>query len=283
MRLPDLLRLMSGWVVASSVRQRIHFYFILLFFFFFFFVIRPLLRLSVHSVVCVCCCVNGLIDWWVGGVIHPFHFFVFVFSCVVRRLYVHVHLLLVCCQNDGTGAKLLSLLRTGCSELASLTLLDCVVFLPAMTFASADGSTPNFGKVYHQHVHPEGWEGKKASHIPSLVIKGDVAYIHVDHVMTEDHYINAIYVRGDIHGRHAQVIYYKELTPESPKAVARFTVRRSVHLRGHLIVFVVSVSRLPPSMITFSPVCPGSGWRIVDEALRKLQQTRSVGWTPRHV
>lgn len=88
----------------------------------------------------------------------------------------------------------------------------------------AEGATENYGKIYQHHVHPEGWEEKKASHIPTLILKGDVAYVHVDHVQTEEHYINAIYVRADIHGRSAQTIFFKEFTPESPKAVARFAV-----------------------------------------------------------
>ena len=88
----------------------------------------------------------------------------------------------------------------------------------------AEGSAPSYGKVYHHHIHPEGWEDKKATHIPTLVVKGDVAYVHVDHVMTEEHYINAIYVKADIHGRTAQTIYFKDLDASAPKAVARFQV-----------------------------------------------------------
>lgn len=87
----------------------------------------------------------------------------------------------------------------------------------------ADGTSVD-SQVYHHHAHPEGWEEWKISCTPKLVLRGDVAYIHVDHEMTEDSYINAIYVKADIHGRQAQTIYFKELTPDSPKPVARFTV-----------------------------------------------------------
>jgi superoxide reductase len=91
--------------------------------------------------------------------------------------------------------------------------------------------TANYMGRVGQPIYPANSNGAPEKHIPQVSIQGNDVEISANHVMSDEHYIQFIWLK-DV--KTNEVVLAKELTPQEEKPVLKAKVPSGVELRPYL-------------------------------------------------
>jgi superoxide reductase len=107
--------------------------------------------------------------------------------------------------------------------------------------------TANYMGRIGQPIYPPNSNGVPEKHIPQVSIQGNDVEISANHVMTDEHYIQFIWLK-DV--KTNEVVLAKELTPQEEKPVLRARVPSGVELRPYLFCNLHGLWKGEPFTVT---------------------------------
>ena len=91
--------------------------------------------------------------------------------------------------------------------------------------------TANYIGQIGKPVYPPNSDGAPEKHLPQVSVDGNDVEISANHVMTEEHYIQFMWLKD---AKTDEVVLAKELAPTEAKAVLKAKVPSGIELRPYL-------------------------------------------------
>mmetsp|Transcript_15689 Transcript_15689/g.29595 ORF Transcript_15689/g.29595 Transcript_15689/m.29595 type:complete len:185 (-) Transcript_15689:141-695(-) len=118
--------------------------------------------------------------------------------------------------------------------------------MPLMAKVQKLESANYMGRI-GQPIYPANSNGAPEKHIPQVSIKGNDVEIVANHVMSDEHYIQFMWLK-DV--KTNEVVLAKELTPQEEKPVLRAKVPSGVELRPYLFCNLHGLWKGEPFTVT---------------------------------